>query len=51
MVPAFRGYLLLSCCYIAEKFIQEKYEGCKFMMNSYASKQYSLPLSIHQYPS
>ena len=29
MLPTFRRYLLLSCCYVTETFIQEKYEGCK----------------------
>ena len=24
MVPALRRYMLLSCCYVTEKFIQEK---------------------------
>ena len=48
MVPAFGYYLLRSCCYITKKLIQEKYEGCKLMMNSQESRQYSLPLSINQ---
>ena len=33
MVPAFRRYLLLSYCYVIEKFTQEKYDGCKLIMN------------------
>ena len=48
MEPTFRRYLLLSCYYITEKFIQEKYEGCKLMLNSHELKQ--LALSIYWYP-
>ena len=49
IVPAFRRYLLLSCRYVTEEFIEEKYEGCKLipMMNSYESKQYSVTLSSY----
>ena len=45
-VRAFHRNLLLSCCCVTEKFIQEKYEGCKLMMNRHESKKYSLALSI-----
>ena len=46
-VLAFRCYLLLLfCCYVKEKFIQEKYEGCKLIMNSNESKQYSITLEF-----
>ena len=48
-------HFAVICCFLAakgvtEKFIQEKYGGCKLMMKSQWSKQYSLSLSINQYP-
>ena len=44
IVPAFRRYLLLSCRFATEKFIQEKYDAND---DSHESKQCALALNSY----